>query len=91
MKFVDLLNPVEKHDKNSEEISHSHVSQETIQESDENPEKMLRKAGYKIKLVTKTAFGVQLDLAKKYEEEEIKKVLKNFNIKIKDNSVFVVD
>ena len=91
MKFVDLLKPVKNHDKCLDETSSSHVSQETMQESDESPEKLLRKAGYKIKLVTKTAFGVQLDLAKKYEENEIKKVLKNFNIKIKDNSVFVVD
>ena len=88
MRFTDLLNTNTK----QENIEESFVEQKpSIVESNEKPEELLRKAGFKIKLVTKTSFGVQIDFAKMYEKEDIEKTLKDFNIKIKDKSVFVVD
>jgi len=64
---------------------------EIINEAPQTPEDILRKGGYKIKLVTKTAFGTQFDLAKTYPEEEITQTLKDFNIKIRGKSVFIVN
>lgn len=55
------------------------------------PEEMLRNAGFKIKLVTPTSFGTQIDFAKKYDPEEIEDLLKDFNVKIKDKSVFIIE
>lgn len=55
------------------------------------PEEILRKKGYKIKLVNPTAFGTQIDFAKKYDDEELEKDLKDFNVKIKDKSVFIIE
>jgi hypothetical protein len=55
------------------------------------PEEILRGAGFKIKLITPTSFGTQIDFAKQYDPESIKNVLNSFNIKIKGNSVFIVD
>lgn len=54
-------------------------------------EDILRSAGYKIKLITPTAFGTQIDLAKQYSEDEINDVLSDFEIRVKGKSVFVVD
>lgn len=51
---------------------------------------VLRSAGYKIKLVTPTSFGTQIDFAKLYDPSELEKVLSGFQIKIKDKSVFIV-
>jgi hypothetical protein len=62
-----------------------------LYEKTETPEELLRKADIKIKLVTPTAFGTQFDLAKKYDEEEIKEILKDFDIKIKNKSVFIIE
>ena len=55
------------------------------------PEEILRSKDFKIKLVTGTAFGTQIEFAKKYPDEELQKVLKDFKIKIKNKSVFIVD
>ncbi len=55
-----------------------------------NAEDVLRTNGYKIRLITPTSFGTQIDFAKLYNPDEIKKVLSNFQIKIKDKSVFIV-
>lgn len=38
---------------------------------------------------TRTRFGTQIDLAKKYPERELKRDLKDFNYEIKDDSIFV--
>jgi len=57
----------------------------------ENPEDILRKAGFKIKLITPTSFGTQIDFAKQYEEKDIETVLKDFQIKIKNKSVFIIE
>ena len=56
-----------------------------------SPEELLRSNSFKIKLVTKTAFGKQIDFAKKYSDEEIKKVLSDYKIKIKDKSIFIIE
>lgn len=53
-------------------------------------EDLLRTAGFKIRLVTPTSFGTQIDFAKLYNTDEIKKILTDFQIKIKDKSVFIV-
>lgn len=53
-------------------------------------EDVLRSAGYKIRLITPTSFGTQIDLAKSYNPSEITKVLSDFQIKIKEKSVFIV-
>lgn len=62
-----------------------------LEESAKTPEEILRKAGFKIKLVAPTKFGTQIDFAKKYEEEKIKEVLSDFNVKFDNKSIFVVD
>jgi hypothetical protein len=55
------------------------------------PEELLRTKGFKIKLVTPTSFGTQIELSKQYEDDEIKELLKDFTIKIKGKSVFIVE
>lgn len=59
-------------------------------DSDNAVEDILRKNKYKIKEVIKTAFGVQIDLAKAYDEDEIKELLSDHSVKIKGKSIFVV-
>lgn len=66
-------------------------SMEPLFEQSKSPVDMLRSKGFKIKLVTPTTFGTQIDFAKKYDETDLQSVLKDYNIKIKDNSVFIVD
>ena len=56
-----------------------------------SPEELLRSNSFKIKLVTPTTFGKQIDFAKKYSDEEIKKVLSDYKIKIKDKSIFIIE
>lgn len=55
------------------------------------PEDLLRANGLKIKLVTPTAFGIQVDFFKKYDEELVKNILKDYNIKLKNKSIFIVN
>ena len=92
MKFSDLL----KNDKQDSDIPKK--NSQILVESTKNdlneakePSEILRGAGKKIKLITPTSFGTQIDFAKKYEDEEIKDLLKDFTIKIKNKSVFIVD
>jgi len=54
-----------------------------------NVEELLRSKHYKIKLVLPTKFGTQIDFAKQYDKDEIEEVLSDYNINIKNNSVFV--
>ena len=58
-------------------------------DKDENPVEILRTNGIKIKTVIPTSFGVEIQLAKSYDENEIKKLLKNFKYRYKNNSIFV--
>lgn len=57
----------------------------------QSPEDLLRAAGFKIKLVTSTSFGTQIDLAKHYDPVKITDVLNEFKIKIKGQSIFIVE
>ncbi len=54
------------------------------------PEKILRKNDVKIKLINPTSFGTEIILAKHYDEKQIKSILKDYNIKIKNNNIFVI-
>lgn len=64
------------------------ASAQTSQKS-QSPEDVLRNADIKIKNIIPTNFGTEIILAKRYDENDIKKILAKFNIKIKQNSVFV--
>lgn len=55
------------------------------------PEEVLRGAGFKIKLITPTSFGTQIDFAKQYDPKEIENILTGFNIKLKNKSVFIIN
>ena len=66
---------------------HSNLSEKETQK----PEDVIRGAGFKIKLVTRTSFGTQVDLAKKYNPDDVSKALEGFNIKIKGQSIFIVE
>lgn len=88
MSFSDLLNKNVQWDI----IESIKTPEETIQEKEaKKPEEILRGNGCKIRLVTATSFGIQIDFAKKYSEDDIKDLLKDFTIKIKNKSVFIVD
>lgn len=52
---------------------------------------VLRNNGIKIKLITPTAFGTQIDLFKIPNEEKLNDVLVDFNYKIKNKSIFIVN
>lgn len=91
MKFTDIL-------KESKNESISETPREIIRENtiikieeEKKADQILRGNDIKIKMITPTAFGTQIDLAKLYDEDEIKELLKDFNIKIKGKSIFVVD
>lgn len=92
MSFVKLL-------KNSKPETSDHVEKlvtESVEQVEkvheaQKPEEVLRGAGYKIKLVTPTSFGTQIDFAKSYNPKDIESVLSGFNLKIKGKSVFIVD
>jgi len=100
MKFTDLLSVFDLSNQSANLVNSninmldtmSKPSNELIQEKkEEKPEDLLRRAGIKIGLVTKTSFGTQIDLAKKYNHDDIMNILVNYNIKIKGQSIFVVD
>ena len=58
---------------------------------DKSPEKILRDNNIKIKYVTPTNFGTEITLAKHYDEKQITKLLANYNVYMKNNSIFIVD
>jgi hypothetical protein len=99
MKFMEML----KSKNNAKTVNTSKEGTRKIEEAvqtnsvgqliekEKKPEEILRRAGFKIKLVNMTAFGTQIDFAKKYDETELKDVLKDFKIKIKDKSLFIVE
>lgn len=98
MKFTDILRTDDVAGYTSSSTSSSTSARgalntkkpldETIAQS---PEDLLRAAGFKIKLVTSTSFGTQIDLAKQYDPVEITDVLNEFKIKIKGQSIFIVE
>jgi hypothetical protein len=92
MKFTDILR---NDDTDSATDEHSALGTKKHRVLDEeivqSPEDLLRAAGFKIKLVTSTSFGTQIDLAKHYDPVEITDVLSEFKIKIKGQSIFIVE
>jgi hypothetical protein len=50
---------------------------------------LLREKGYRIKLETPTFFGTQIDLAKEYDIDQLKKDLEGFSVQIDGNKIFV--
>lgn len=92
MKFTDLLkrDVTEIDTTVQEDILESSTGAQGSK-TQKKPEEVLRGAGFKIKLVTPTSFGTQIDFAKKYDEKEIEELLKDFTVKIKNKSVFIVD
>jgi hypothetical protein len=90
MAFVDMLKSKinDKPQQTSKQIEES--SPVKIEEA-QKPEEVLRGAGYKIRLVTPTSFGTQIDFAKSYNPDDVTKVLSSFQVKIKGKSVFIVD
>lgn len=95
MSFIKLLKEQSEHSKeivselNLDKSSESQIA-EAVQTSEKSAEQLLRDSGFKIKLITPTTFGIQIEFAKKYEEKLIQDALKNFKIKIKDKSVFII-
>jgi hypothetical protein len=88
---VSFLSHLKQYDK--KEVVDESVDVNTLVEADDSDnavEDILRKNKYKIKEVIKTAFGVQIDLAKAYDEDEIKELLSDHSVKIKGKSIFVV-
>jgi len=64
---------------------------ELINEVESTPEEILRKNKFKIKMVTPTSFGTQIEFAKVYDKDDLEEILKDFTIKIKNKSVFIVN
>lgn len=85
MSFIDKFTE----QKEAFSISVVRDTQDTINENYLGAQKVLRGLGYKIKLETRTKFGVQIDLAKRYPENQLKKDLKGFDFEIQDDVVFV--
>lgn len=73
------------------ESEHNPCKSDIMNEAKGRPEEILRRAGFKIRLVTPTSFGTQIDFARSYDSSEIEDVLSDFDIKIKDKSVFIVE
>lgn len=91
MGFVTYLKDDKCIKENISSVKASIETTEQIIEKAQTPEELLRGAGFKIKLITPTSFGTQIDFAKQYNNKDIETVLKDFTIKIKNKSVFIVD
>jgi len=92
MGFINMLKDKETVNKLTERLIKSVEIGKTDKFVDESlsPETLLRDAGKKIKLVTPTSFGTQIEFAKKYLDDEIEILLRGFNYKIKGKSVFII-
>lgn len=91
MSYIKLLKKDGAQKVHSEVIPEDKKSQDPQINEAKKPEELLRGAGYKIRLVTPTSFGTQIDLAKSYNPDEIRKILTGLNLKFKDKSVFIVN
>lgn len=92
MKFTDMLCNDDTGSATDELSALSTKKHRVLDEAiAQSPEDLLRAAGFKIKLVTSTSFGTQIDLAKHYDPVEITDVLSEFKIKIKGQSIFIVE
>lgn len=86
MSFIKLL----QESQNTNTTIEINESVEIAEKTMESPEDLLRNAGMKIKLVTPTAFGTQIDLYKRPDKKEIETILADYNVKFKNRSVFIV-
>lgn len=96
MTFLNMLTTESKKvNEHSEIVNHSQKNispEQNLGETElKKPEEILRNSGYKIKLITPTIFGTQIDFAKKYDSEDLENLLSTFKIKIKGNSIFIID
>lgn len=100
MSFLEVLKEKKSgtvNFKNKTEINETQEkSEELLQGTDqilENKDalELLRTNNVKVRLVTPTSFGTQIDFAKKYDKEVIQEILKDYTIKIKNKSVFVIN
>lgn len=84
MSFIEKFNTAKEafHIQSFQEESMNEMNYTKAQEH-------LRSLGYKIKLETKTRFGVQIDLSKNYPESQLKRDLKDFKFEIEDNFIFI--
>jgi len=89
MNFSSMLSETtEVHLGGLSEVRGIKTNETNVQES---PKDLLRASGFKIKTVTPTSFGVEIEFATKYQDLDIEEVLQDFNIKLKGRSVFIVD
>ncbi len=87
MSFIEVLK------QRTQKVSKTIIAEAIVEVNEVQqlePEKLLRDAGFKIKLIAPTSFGTQIDFAKEYDSKEIENILKNFSIKFKNKSVFIV-
>lgn len=67
----------------------NHKDIQVVESVVDEAESVLIKNNIKIKNTFKTKFGTEFVLSKKYQEKELRDILKGFTITIVDNSVFV--
>lgn len=91
MRFTDLIMNEIAETKEADRQLDEAIQKSIDEKKEQTADELLRDADIKIKLVTKTSFGQQIDLAKQYDEEKIKEILKDFTIKFKGKSIFVVE
>lgn len=90
--FKDLKsNEIDNRSRSDEKTVDSPSKSDIMNEANGRPEEILRRSGFKIRLVTPTSFGTQIDFARSYDSSDIEDVLSDFDIKIKDKSVFIVE
>lgn len=65
------------------------LNENSQKKGQQSAEDALRSMGLKIKLITPTAFGVQFDMARKYDDEVIAEALDGFEYEVKGNMIFV--
>lgn len=87
MKFRDILKE-EKSDKIIEILDKKDIIEISLAEA-MDAEKILR-TKFKIKSVHGTKFGTEFIMAKKYDEDEIKNLLTDYQVKFDGKSVFVI-
>lgn len=91
MKFADMLHTTGVTSVPPSSVKKTNGHSNLSEKETQKPEDVLRNNGFKIRLVTSTSFGTQVDLAKKYNLDDVSKALEGFNIKIKGQSIFIVE
>lgn len=65
------------------------LNEEQKHQENKDPIKVLRANRIKIKSVNPTNFGIEIELAKKYDDDLIDEILKDFKFKKLKNFIFV--